>query len=123
MNAKKILVIGASANEWRYSFLAVNKLISHGYEVVAIGARKEKIKEVIIETGFPDFRDVDTVTIYLSEKNQKQFYDYILKLKPRKIIFNPGAENKELEALAAENGIETIEACTLVMLSTGEFSK
>ena len=123
MDSKKTLVIGASEKEWRYSFLAVNKLLSHGYEVVALGSRKGKIKEVNIETGFPDFKDVDTVTIYLSEKNQKQFYDFILKLEPRRIIFNPGAENKELEDLAVEKGIKTIEACTLVMLATGEFAK
>jgi predicted CoA-binding protein len=123
MNSKKTLVMGASEKEWRYSFLAVNKLLNHGYEVAAIGARKGKINEVTIETGFPEIKNVDTVIIYLSENNQKQFYDYILKLKPRRIIFNPGAENKELERLATENGIETLEACTLVMLSTGEFSK
>jgi uncharacterized protein len=121
MNSKKTLVIGASEKEWRYSFLAVNKLLDKGHEVVAIGARKGKIKEVMIETGFPDFTNVDTVTIYLSEKNQKNYYDYILKLNPHRIIFNPGAENKELEELAVRNGMETIEACTLVMLSTGEF--
>lgn len=123
MSLKKTLVIGASEKEWRYSNLAVNKLLDNGYEVVAIGSRKGKIGEINIETGFPDFKDVDTVTLYLSERNQKQFYDYILKLKPRRIIFNPGAESKELEVLAGKNGIETIEACTLVMLSTGEFAK
>jgi len=121
MSSKKTLVIGASENEWRYSFLAVNKLLDKGFEVVAIGSRSGKIKNVVIETGFPDFKNIDTVTLYLSEKNQKRFYDYILKLNPRRIIFNPGAENNELFDLAIRNKIEPIDACTLVMLATGEF--
>jgi predicted CoA-binding protein len=122
MVSKKTLVIGASEKEWRYSFLAVNKLLDHGYEVAAIGARKGKIREVEIETGFPDIKNVDTVTLYLSEKNQIFFYDYILKLKPRRIIFNPGAENNEFGKIAEKNGIEPVEACTLVLLSTGQYS-
>ena len=121
MNSKKTLIIGASEKEWRYSNLVTTRLLEKGYEVVAIGSREGKIKQVMIETGFPDFKDIDTVTIYLSEKNQKAYYCYILKLNPKRIIFNPGAENKELFELAGKNGIEPIEACTLVMLSTGQF--
>jgi predicted CoA-binding protein len=121
MNSKKTLVIGASEKEWRYSYLATNRLVEKGFEVVAIGARNGIIGEVVIETGLPEFENVDTVTLYVSAKNQKVYYDYILKLNPRRIIFNPGAENEELITLANKNGIETVEACTLVMLSTGQF--
>ncbi|HKR07266.1 MAG TPA: CoA-binding protein [Bacteroidia bacterium] len=121
MLSKKTLIIGASEKEWRYSFLAVNKLLDHGHEVAALGVREGKIREVNIETGFPEIKDVDTITLYLSEKNQKSYYDYILKLKPSRIIFNPGAENKELWEIAEKNGIEPVDACTLVLLSTGQF--
>lgn len=121
MNDKKTLVIGASEKPERYAHLAVNRLLDKGYEVAAIGAREGKIRAVKIETGFPEYAGIDTVSLYLSVKNQKQFYDYIIQLKPRRIIFNPGAENEELFKLAEKNQIEAIEACTLVMLSTGQF--
>ena len=121
METKTTLVIGASEKQERYSYLAVNRLIKQGHQVVAIGAREGKIGNIKIETGFPDFKNIDTITLYLSKKNQSLFYNYILALKPRRLIFNPGAENEELFALATKNNIEAVEACTLVMLSTGEF--
>lgn len=121
MAAKKTLVIGASENTNRYSFLAVNRLLDHGHEVLAIGAKPGKIRNIIIDSGFPDYKDIDTVTLYLSKKNQQAFYKYIIDLHPRRLIFNPGAENDELYALAKKNHIEPIEACTLVMLATGEY--
>ncbi len=74
-----------------------------------------------IVKGHPKEESVDTITLYLNSNNQKQYYDYILSLQPKRIIFNPGAENDELEELANKNGIKTMEACTLVMLSTGQY--
>lgn len=122
MAHKKTLVIGASAHPWRYSFLAVNKLLQHGYEVIALGKEAGRIDGVTIETRRKQFGDVDTVTLYINPGIQKEYYDYLLDvIKPRRIIFNPGAENPELEELAKSKGIETIEACTLVMLSTGMY--
>jgi uncharacterized protein len=118
---KKTLVIGASPNPQRYSFLAVNNLREHHHPVVAIGRRQSKIADVDIVTDKENFKDVDTVTIYLNPANQKEYYDYILSLHPKRIIFNPGAENKELYDLAKANGIDPLEACTLVLLSTNQF--
>jgi uncharacterized protein len=118
---KKTLVLGASENTERYSNKAVRKLVANNHPVFAIGNKVGKIGDVEIVKTPIAYNDIDTVTMYLGEKNQKQFYDYILSLKPKRIIFNPGAENIELETLAAENGIETMEACTLVMLSTGQY--
>ena len=118
---KKTLVLGASENPSRYSYLAVRKLTSHQHPVVAIGRKKGKVGEVPIETDHLPLEDVDTVTLYLNPRNQQEYYDYILSLQPQRIIFNPGTENEELEQLAKENGIETIEACTLVMLSIGNY--
>jgi predicted CoA-binding protein len=118
---KKTLVLGASDNPDRYSFLAVNRLRATGHPVVAIGRKKVKVADVDIETEKKEFTDVDTVTIYLNKNNQKEYYDYILSLHPKRIIFNPGAENDALYDLAEKNGIKPMEACTLVLLSTGQF--
>lgn len=118
---KRTLVLGASDNPQRYSFLAVNRLRSHGHEVVAVGRKRTKVADVEVGTEMEFFKDVDTVTLYLNPVNQRPYYDYILSLHPKRIIFNPGTENEELEELARTNGIQTIEACTLVMLSTNQY--
>ncbi len=117
----KTLVLGASENPDRYSNMAILKLLGKGKEVVAIGKRAGKVKNVAIETQHVNRDDIDTVTLYLNPLHQEPYYDYILSLKPRRIIFNPGAENEDLERLAIQAGINTIEACTLVMLSTGQY--
>ena len=121
MEVKATLVLGASTNPERYSNKAIKSLRKHGQTVYAIGLKDGKIDDVTIQTGLPELKNVDTVTMYLSAKNQFQYYDYILSLKPRRIIFNPGAENDELLLLAAKNEIENLEACTLVMLATGQY--
>jgi uncharacterized protein len=118
---KSTLVIGASENPERYSFIAVNRLLKHGHIVKALGAKAGKIENVIIETGFPDFKDIHTVTLYVNPARQKEYYEYIIGLQPKRVIFNPGTENAEFEKLLNEKNIETIEACTLVLLSIGEY--
>ena len=121
MANKKTLVLGASVNPSRYSYLAVNKLRAKGHEVIAIGKREGKVGEVLVDTKAKDINDLDTVTLYLNAGNQKQYYDYIFSLHPKRIIFNPGAENEELSSMAKEKGILPQEACTLVLLSTGQY--
>jgi predicted CoA-binding protein len=121
MKEKKTVVFGASENPERYANKAIRSLRKRGHPVVAIGLREGKVTDVDIVKGMPEVKDVDTVTLYLSEKNQKQYYDYILSLHPNRIIYNPGAENAELETLANKKGIENMEACTLVLLATGQF--
>ena len=119
--SKKTLVLGASDNPSRYSYLAVNRLRSHGHPVVAIGKKNAMVADVPIKKEKKDWNDVDTVTLYLNPTHQQQYYEYILSLKPKRIIFNPGAENDELADLAIKNGIIPIEACTLVLLSTNQY--
>lgn len=119
--SKKTLVLGASENPDRYSFKAVTDLRFYNHPVIAVGRRAGKIQDIEISKELILANDIDTVTLYLNPENQKPFYNYILSLKPKRIIFNPGTENEELENLAAASGIETIEACTLVMLRTGQF--
>jgi len=118
---KKTLVLGASDNPSRYSYLAVHRLRSHGHTVVAIGKKTGMVGDVQIDKEKKEWENVDTVTLYLNPIHQKQYYNYIISLKPQRIIFNPGAENDELFALAKKNGITPIEACTLVLLSTNQY--
>ncbi len=121
MRQKKTLVLGASDNPSRYSYLAVNRLRSHGHPVVAIGKKQTVVSDVTVENATQPYTDINTVTLYLNPAHQQAYYDYILSLKPERIIFNPGTENEELETLAKNKGIKVMEACTLVMLSTGQY--
>ncbi len=121
MASKKTVVLGASENPNRYSFLAVNSLLNHDHEVVAVGKVEGKIKNVNIHKGATPAENVDTVTLYLNPAHQKQYYDYIFSLNPKRLIFNPGTENPELASLARNQGIKPVNACTLVMLSTGQY--
>jgi hypothetical protein len=118
---KKTLVLGASDNPARYSFRAAHMLKNHGHEVVPVGIRKGQVAGMDIHTDRPEAQDVDTVTLYVGPQNQPAWYDYILDLKPKRILFNPGTENPELERLAQQRGIQTEEACTLVLLSIGQY--
>jgi len=113
------LVIGASLKPYRYSNMAVKRLREKGFDVKAIGLREGQIDDVSIVKGQPEFDDIDTVLMYINPKRQIELYNYILNLNPRRIIFNPGTENSEFQTLALKKGIEPIEACSLVMLSTG----
>lgn len=118
---KKTLVLGASDNPSRYSFLAINKLLQHGHPVVAIGRKKTTVKGIVVETEMVEIPDIDTITLYLNPTNQQPYYDYIIGLQPKRIIFNPGTENETLATMAEEKGIKTMNSCTLVMLSTHQF--
>ncbi len=118
---KKTIVIGASSNPERFSHKAVKLLSRNGHPVVAQGIREGKIEDIEIIKGKPQISDIHTVTMYIGPARQPEYYDYILSLNPKRIIFNPGTENPELKQMAEEKGIETVENCTLVMLNTGLF--
>lgn len=118
---KKTLIIGATNNPGRYANLAAHSLVKHGHEIINVGIKTGEVAGVIIEKPEVIHPDVDTITLYIGPHRQEEYFDYILKTKPRRIIFNPGTENMELEELARENDIETLEACTLVLLSTGQY--
>ncbi len=117
----KTLVLGASDNPGRYSNMAMRELKGKGHDIVAVGKRGGSAYGVEIQTQPVATEDIDTVTLYLNPDHQQAYYDYILSLKPRRIIFNPGTENEELEDMAAQTGIKVLEACTLVMLGTGQY--
>lgn len=118
---KKTLVLGASPNVCRVSNQAVHRLTLAGHEVIPVGIREGQIAGIDIQKGQPEVQGVDTITMYLSVKNQAHYYDYIMGLAPKRIIFNPGAENPELYQMAKGKGIEVENACTLVMLSVSVY--
>jgi hypothetical protein len=121
MKSPVTLVVGASPNPERYSFLATQLLEEKGYLVYPFGIKKGLINSTDILTIWPAQGSIDTVTLYLGPAAQEEYFDAILDLAPRRIIFNPGTENPVLASLAAKNGIETMEACTLVLLKTGQY--
>ncbi len=119
----KTMVFGASLKPYRYSHRAVKILRLNNYEVVPLGLRKGEIDGVEVLTGQPEIEKVHTISMYVNAGRQVEFYDYLLGLKPERIIFNPGAENPELTKLARSQDIYCEDACTLVLLSIGEYEK
>ncbi len=120
---KKTLILGASTNPNRYAYIAAQDLHKYKHDFVLLGIKEGQVLDKNILTGKPNLENeaIDTITLYVGPKNQPEWYDYLLNLKPKRIIFNPGTENQELAALAQQHGIETLEACTLVMLATGQY--
>ena len=120
---KKTVIIGATTNPGRYAYLAARMLTEYNHEIVPVGIKDGAVfgKEILDIFQRPDVRDVDTVTMYIGPRRQPEHIDYILSLKPRRIIFNPGTENDEFIRKAEEKGIETLEACTLVMLRSHQY--
>lgn len=121
MEKKKTMILGASTNPSRYANIAANRLSSAGHPIVNIGLKSGEVAQEPIQPYGTLVKDVDTITLYLGPQNQPQYYQYILDINPKRLVFNPGTENEELNKLAKEAGIETIEACTLVMLATGQY--
>ena len=117
------LVLGATPNPQRYAYITTKRLLSSGQEVELVGIKDGEIGGVPIQQGQPALDNIDTVTLYVGARHQPLYYDYLLSLKPRRVIFNPGTENPELVQLLREHNIEPVIACTLVMLASGEYSR
>lgn len=118
---KTTLIIGATPNPHRYAYKAANKLVNHHHQIINIGVKNGTVGNVPIEKPGVIYQNVDTVTLYINPTIQPQYYDYILDTKPKRVIFNPGTENIELVQLLEKNNIEAVYACTLVLLSTGQY--
>jgi predicted CoA-binding protein len=118
---KPTLVLGASTNPARYANIAIRTLLQYEYTVYGLGLREGRVAGVQIQTDTESIHipDLHTITLYIGPARQPQYYDWIISLNPKRVIFNPGTENPQFEALLKEHGIETIQACTLVMLSVG----
>lgn len=118
---KKTLVFGTSLKIDRYSNLAVNRLLDHNIDTEAFGLKAGKIRRVLIRTKLHDFRNIHTITLYIGAKRQPEYYEYFLKVNPKRVIFNPGTENVELYKMLKDNDIEIEIACTLVLLATNQY--
>jgi predicted CoA-binding protein len=125
MNGIKIttLVLGASDNPARYSFQAISRLRAGNFPVVAIGNRQTVVADVVVHKGLTieKIENIHTVSLYLSPSNQTPYQDFILALKPQRVIFNPNTENPDFQIILESHGIKTVEACTLVMIATGQY--
>jgi uncharacterized protein len=120
---KKTLIVGATNNSSRYAYLAAQMLSEYGHEIVPLGIKPGEVvgKKILNIREKPAVPDVDTITLYIGPARQPEWYDYLLGLKPKRIIFNPGTENEEFEKKATAHGIEALEACTLVLLRSNQF--
>ena len=120
---KKTVIVGATNNSSRYAYLAAHMLDKYGHEIVPLGIKTGEVmgKKILNIRERPSVESVDTITLYIGSDKQPEWYDYLLGLKPKRIIFNPGTENEEFEKKATEQGVEAIEACTLVLLRSNQF--
>ena len=118
---KKTLVFGASLKPERYSNMVVRSLVKHKQEVVAFGLRAGTVAGITIDTQLVDYKGIDTITLYLGAARQAPYYEYLLSLKPARVIFNPGTYNPEFILLLKQNNIESDVACTLVLLGTNQY--
>lgn len=117
------MIVGATTNKGRYAYLATEMLNDYDHEIVPVGIKKGEIlgHEILDIKQKPDVEDIDTITLYIGPDHQPEWYDYLIGLNPKRIIFNPGTENREFEQKAKEKGIETLQACTLVMLRSNQY--
>lgn len=120
---KKTVIVGATTNPGRYAYLAAEMLTDYKHEIVPVGIKKGEVfgSQILNIQEKPVIENVDTITLYIGPQHQPEWYEYLLSLHPKRIIFNPGTENAVFERLAEENGIEAIEACTLVMLRSNQY--
>ena len=121
MEHKKTLILGASPNASRYAFQAAHDLKRHGHPIELLSIKKGEVAGQTIDNHAKFYDGIDTVTLYIGKQHQTEYYQYLVALKPKRVIFNPGTENSELVALLEKNGIECLEACTLVLLSIGNY--
>jgi predicted CoA-binding protein len=117
----KTLVLGASNNTHRYSYLATVELLEHGHEVIPVGIKKASINNIPITGVYPENEDIHTLAMYLSAENQEKYYDSILNNPPKRVIFNPGTHNPVLENKLKNIGVDVLHSCVLIMLSNNQY--
>jgi len=122
-NTKKTVIIGATTNPSRYAYVAAGMLNEYNHEIVPVGIKKGEVygKPILDINQRPRIPDVDTITLYIGPQHQPEHYEYILSLKPKRVIFNPGTENPVFEKMVEDSGAEAMEACTLVLLRSHQY--
>jgi len=118
---KRTLIVGASSNPSRYAYLAAQRLTAMGHPILLLGRRKGIALGQEIHLEKVVWPDIDTVTLYINPSHQPEYYDYIISLNPKRVIFNPGTENPEFESILSSINIVPVRGCTLVMLSVGQY--
>lgn len=121
MKNKKTLVLGASAKPERYAYKAIESLVAKGHSVLAIGQNAGEVSGIKIQTKLIPIKNINTVTLYLNPLRQRDYYNYIIEAKPKRVVFNPGTENPQFYQLLQSNGIAVEVACTLVLLATNQY--
>ncbi|MBP6372847.1 MAG: CoA-binding protein [Flavobacterium sp.] len=121
MKNKKTLVLGASTKPERYAYKAIESLVAKGHSVLAIGQHAGEVSGIKIQTKLIPIKNIDTVTLYLNPIRQRDYYNYIIEAKPKRVVFNPGTENPQFYQLLQSNGIAVEVACTLVLLATNQY--
>ncbi len=121
MPAQTVAVLGASDNPERYSHMAVVLLKEHGHAAIPVHPALEAIAGLPVVKNLRDLPPVDTLTLYVGTARLPAMTDDIVRLRPGRVIFNPGTESPEVQAALNGAGIPWLEACTLVMLRTGQF--
>lgn len=121
--SKRTVIIGATTNPSRYAYLAAEMLTEYKHEIVPVGIKSGVVlgKEILPIQSHPFIQDVDTITLYIGPQHQPEHYEYLLSLKPKRVIFNPGTENSEFEKMVEDSGAEAWQACTLVLLRSGQY--
>jgi predicted CoA-binding protein len=123
MSDQKTLIVGATTNPTRYAYTAASMFDERGLDFLPIGIKTGEVfgREILDLRAKPALEGIHTITLYIGPENQSEWIDYLISLKPKRIIFNPGTENPIFSKKAREAGIQTLEACNLVLLSTNQF--
>lgn len=121
MKNKKTLVLGATAKPEKYAYKAISLLVEKGHSVLAIGQNAGEVAGIKIQTKAIPLKNIDTVTLYLNPARQREYYNYIIEAKPKRVVFNPGTENPEFYQLLELNNIKAEVACTLVLLTINQY--
>ena len=118
---KKTLIIGATTKPDRAAFKAIGMLVDKGHSVLALGQNTGEVAGIKINTKAIPVKNIDTISLYLNPTRQRDYYNYIIEAKPKRVIFNPGTENPEFYQLLELNNIKFEVACTLVLLTLNKY--
>jgi len=118
---KKTLIIGATTKPEKAAFKAIEMLVAKGHSVLALGQNSGEVAGIKINTKAIPVKNIDTISLYINPSRQRDYYNYIVETKPKRVLFNPGTENPEFYQLLELNNIKFEAACTLVLLTLNKY--